>query len=134
MIPIRDALISKRILIPSSTCVMCDFSLETANHLVISCNFAHWICTAVFQWLKIPMPRYSLCVFELLGHIKNYNLHPRISKAVYLVIATICWTLWRVRNEAIFQGKRGLAPKVFSDIKAATFLWVTTRAGFRDLC
>ncbi|KAJ0492193.1 hypothetical protein HanIR_Chr12g0572071 [Helianthus annuus] len=43
-------------------------------------------------------------------------------KAVYLIIAATCWTIWRIRNDANFRSKTSQISRAVGDIKALSFL------------
>ncbi|MFS7958512.1 hypothetical protein Hanom_Chr07g00679491 [Helianthus anomalus] len=72
-------------------------------------------------------------------YIESYCLSKEKKKAVYLVIATTCWTLWRIRNNQIFNQKLTHVTRAVGDVKALSFLWMKARAGkvnldWKDWC
>ncbi|MFS7958257.1 putative reverse transcriptase zinc-binding domain-containing protein [Helianthus anomalus] len=127
-LPTRDALALRNIHIPFVACALCNSATESMDHLLISCQYAHLVWTAVSLWVKIPLPRYLLSLVELMEYIDSYTSSQERKKAVYLIIAATCWTLWQIRNNLIFKGKTTNASRAVGDIKAISFLWVKTRA------
>ncbi|KAJ0469380.1 putative reverse transcriptase zinc-binding domain-containing protein [Helianthus annuus] len=65
-IPTREALARRNITLPSATCALCDLVEESADHLLITCQYAQQVWVATSLWTKIPLPRYLLSVVELL--------------------------------------------------------------------
>ncbi|KAJ0511325.1 putative reverse transcriptase zinc-binding domain-containing protein [Helianthus annuus] len=132
-IPTRDALALRNIYIPSTLCVLCNTHNESMDHLLISCQYSHLVWTVISLWVKIPLPRYLISIVGLLEHIDAHSVSKEKKKAVYLIIAATCWTLWRIRNNVIFNGKATQISRAISDIKALSYLWIKARAGFVDL-
>ncbi|KAJ0855549.1 putative reverse transcriptase zinc-binding domain-containing protein [Helianthus annuus] len=118
----------RRVPIPSDRCMMCNNGIESADHLLITCEFAQQVWTAVSLWIKVPLPRYLLSVVELLEFVKNIGLKGIKRKTIYLVVATVSWSLWLARNETIFKNKVYQVFKVNGDIKVLSYLWITSRA------
>ncbi|KAJ0613760.1 putative RNA-directed DNA polymerase [Helianthus annuus] len=61
-IPTKDALAIRNIHIPSKTCVLCNVQNESVDHLLISCQYAQLLWSAISSWIKTPFPRYLLSV------------------------------------------------------------------------
>ncbi|XP_021971289.1 uncharacterized protein LOC110866451 [Helianthus annuus] len=132
-IPTRDALAIRNIQLPSVLCVLCNICNESVDHLLISCQYAQLVWTAISLWVKIPIPRYMLSLVGLMEHIQSHCSLQDKKKAVYVIIAATCWTLWRVRNNVFFNGKTTNVSRAVGDIKALSFLWVKSRAGKKEL-
>ncbi|XP_021971591.1 uncharacterized protein LOC110866755 [Helianthus annuus] len=120
-IPTRDALAIRNIQIPSVVCALCSICSESVDHLLISCQYAQLVWTAISLWVKIP-PRYVLGLVGLLEHIQSHCSSQEKKKAVYMIIAATCWILWRIRNNVIFNGKTTNASRKVGDIKALSFV------------
>ncbi|KAJ0513971.1 putative reverse transcriptase zinc-binding domain-containing protein [Helianthus annuus] len=132
-IPTRDALVIRNTHIPSVLCVLCNTRNESMDHLLISCQYAQLVWTTISLWVKIPLPRYLLSVVGLLEYIEAHSSSQDKKKVVYLIIAATCWTLWRIRNNVIFNCKTTHVSRAVGDIKVLSFLWVKARAGKTDL-
>ncbi|KAJ0575244.1 putative RNA-directed DNA polymerase [Helianthus annuus] len=132
-IPTREALAIRNINIPSVLCALCGSTSESVDHLLISCQYAQLVWTAISLWVKIPLPRYLLSLVELLEHIESYCSSKEKKKALYLVAAATCWTLWRIRNNLIFNQKTTHVSRAVGDVKALSFLWMKARAGKMEL-
>ncbi|KAF5791605.1 hypothetical protein HanRHA438_Chr09g0408471 [Helianthus annuus] len=90
-----------------------------------------WIL--IFQWMKIPLPRYILSVVQLLEFIGSYKGGKKLNRAVYTVAAATCWNIWLMRNAVIFKSKPPDIAKLISDIKAISYTWIKNRAGLSDI-
>ncbi|KAJ0619222.1 putative RNA-directed DNA polymerase [Helianthus annuus] len=132
-IPTRVSLALRNIHLPSVLCALCNSASESVDHLLISCQYAQLVWTAVSLWVKIPLPRYLLSLVGLMEHIESQCSSQEIKKAVYLIAAATCWILWRIRNNLIFNGKITQVSRAVGDIKAISFFWVKARAGKTDL-
>ncbi|KAJ0547678.1 hypothetical protein HanIR_Chr08g0374861 [Helianthus annuus] len=66
-------------------------------------------------------------------YIESHSSSQDKKKAVYLIIAATCWSLWRIRNNLIFNGRTTHVSRAVGDIKAISFLWVKARAGKSEL-
>ncbi|XP_021984601.1 uncharacterized protein LOC110880044 [Helianthus annuus] len=120
-IPTREALVIRNINIPSITCALCGSNAETVDHLLISCQYAQLVWTAISLWVKLPLPRYLLSLVRLLEYIESYCSSEEKRKAIYLVTAATCWTLWRIRNNLIFNQKKTQVSRAVGNVKALSF-------------
>ncbi|XP_035832997.1 uncharacterized protein LOC118481817 [Helianthus annuus] len=127
-IPTKEALAIRNVPMPSLVCVMCNKELESADHLLITCEFAQQLWVGVSQWMKITLPRYLLSVVDLLNYINNLQMEGNKQKAVYMISATVCWSLWKARNDKIFNNKACQLSKMMGEVKALSFLWLSSRA------
>ncbi|KAJ0853546.1 putative RNA-directed DNA polymerase [Helianthus annuus] len=129
----KEALQIRRLHLNSSNCVLCNESLESVSHLLITCDMAQQTWILIFQWMKIPLPRYILSVVQLLEFIGSYKGGKKLNRAVYTVAAATCWNIWLMRNAVIFKSKPPDIAKLISDIKAISYTWIKNRAGLSDI-
>ncbi|KAJ0531951.1 hypothetical protein HanIR_Chr09g0391301 [Helianthus annuus] len=107
---------------------MCDLQTETTNHLLISCGFAQQVWVAISLWIKTPLPRYLLSVVKLMEFIRNMWFRGHKKKEIYMIMAATSWSLWMARNKTIFNNKASHVYKIIGEIKAPSFLWISSRA------
>ncbi|KAI7727982.1 hypothetical protein M8C21_019872, partial [Ambrosia artemisiifolia] len=55
-----------------------------------------------------------------------------VEEAVFMVIQTTLWLVWKWRNEIIFNGKRVNICRLKEEIKSLTFLWVKNSGNVGD--
>ncbi|KAJ0853894.1 putative reverse transcriptase zinc-binding domain-containing protein [Helianthus annuus] len=127
-IPTREALARRNITLPSASCVLCNLVEESADHLLVTCQYAQQVWVAISLWFKMPLPRYLLSVVELLEFAQQQQLADNKKKVIYTIIASVCWLLWRTRNDLIFNNKYKQVQKIIGEIKALSFLWINSRS------
>jgi hypothetical protein len=83
-------------------CCFCD-STETVNHLFITCPFVKIIWRMVYLTYNIPPPANVTNMFGkwLNGVCKDDKHKIRVG------ISAICWSVWRTRNDIIFNKQNG---------------------------
>ncbi|XP_022031178.1 uncharacterized protein LOC110932129 [Helianthus annuus] len=128
----KEALQILRIHLPSVNCVLCNEEIESVNHLLVTCGLAQQIWAVIFQWMKIPLPRYILSVVQLLEFTDSYQGIKKYKRAVYTAVATTCWIIWKTRNDVIFKSKPPVLAKIIGDIKVVSFSWVCNRSELKD--
>lgn len=79
--------------------VFCD-SLESIDHLFLSCPFARIIWRMVYFAYNIPPP----------SNIGNWlNWVDKMSKArIRIGVSALCWSIWTCRNNIVFKKNRVL--------------------------
>ncbi|KAM0062163.1 putative reverse transcriptase zinc-binding domain-containing protein [Helianthus debilis subsp. tardiflorus] len=117
----KEALQIRHIHLTSVNYVLCNWELESVNHLLITCDLAQQIWLVVFEWMKIPLARYILSVGQLLEFIDSYKGVKKFKRAVSTVVTATCWNTWRTRNEVIFKNKSPVFAKLIGDIKATSY-------------
>ncbi|XP_022018935.1 uncharacterized protein LOC110918967 [Helianthus annuus] len=129
----REALMIRRFHLPSNQCILCNNTLESADHLLVSCETAKQVWLIIFQWMKLPIPSYMISVVQVLEIINSYKSQKNTKRAIYAVVAATCWNLWKMRNEIIFKQKAFSVAKLIGDIKAISFTWIKNRADLGEL-
>ncbi|KAJ0876617.1 putative kelch-type beta propeller, reverse transcriptase zinc-binding domain-containing protein [Helianthus annuus] len=129
----REALHLRHIRLPSTSCVFCSNETETVNHLLVTCDTAQEVLTVIFQWMKLPLPRYTLSIVQLLEFIHSHKCQKNVKRWIYAVVAATCWCIWLMRNDFIFKQKQPSMQKLVTDIKAISYTWIKNRAGLSDL-
>ncbi|XP_021985657.1 uncharacterized protein LOC110881815 [Helianthus annuus] len=132
-IPTKEALMARRISLPSASCIFCNDVIETVDHLLVTCDFAQQVWTLILQWINIHLPRFTLSVIQLSEQILSHKTHKALKRAIWAVVAATCWNIWRTRNDFIFKHKSPQLTKLIGDIKAHSFLWVQSRASLPDI-
>ncbi|KAJ0554379.1 hypothetical protein HanRHA438_Chr08g0362181 [Helianthus annuus] len=74
---------------------------------------------------------YGFFLFEV-GDVPRYHKMARGNKkwknAVYTIMQTAVWVIWKARNEAIFKGKQPRVSSLIEEIKVLGYLWFKSRA------
>ncbi|KAJ3701224.1 hypothetical protein LUZ61_004929 [Rhynchospora tenuis] len=103
------------------SCICCTGNiLETSSHLFVHCPFARSIWDISQICLNLPF----LC-FPL--DIKSFWLEnrSRLRQPWDTIWAAVTWTLWKERNNRIFNGKSKTAFLLFREIRSLIGFWKT---------
>ncbi|XP_022041328.1 uncharacterized protein LOC110943906 [Helianthus annuus] len=122
-----EGLIKRNIVQSSPLCSLCGDYPENADHLLIHCYVASNIWQKVAEWCNIS-PIFAFNFRELLESSNINGLKKSKKKALYAIILTTCWIIWKGRNDKIFRGKKVNYEELLSEIKAQSHLWITNRA------
>ncbi|KAL0291713.1 UNVERIFIED_CONTAM: hypothetical protein Sangu_3261800 [Sesamum angustifolium] len=87
-----------------SSCSLCINTQETAKHLFFECPFSNLVWTNIRQWLGIHR-RMSTLLSAVKWLIKEKTRSSVQNKARLIALACTVYSLWRHRNEVIFEGK-----------------------------
>jgi hypothetical protein len=111
----------------SSACVMCGVGAETEHHLFLACPFAWKIWMLVCSWFGVvEVILGSLCSF-LECFLKSISRGKKSRQGILLVWHAVLWSLWRVRNEKIFQQKGNNVGEVLERIKRISWDWLLAK-------
>ena len=102
-----------------SWCVMCKQDSESINHLFLHCPLVYRVWIAVIQKFKVSwvLPQDVNQLIEgpfMVGREKKTKL------MWSLAIHAILWTVWRERNQRIFENKE----QSFANIIDSVYYWV----------
>ncbi|KAJ0570205.1 putative RNA-directed DNA polymerase [Helianthus annuus] len=126
-LPTLENLARRNIQVGSLMCKFCGEMQETSEHLFISCGLSQSVWEFVRTWCQLH--RFVLFdVKDALQYHKDARGSKRWKTAIYTVIQTTLWCIWRARNEAIFNGKQPMARNIKEEIKVLGFLWLKNRA------
>ncbi|PWA40954.1 RNA-directed DNA polymerase, eukaryota, Reverse transcriptase zinc-binding domain protein [Artemisia annua] len=131
-LPTTDLLLQRKIAIPSTTCLLCNTSVESIQHLFLECPFADILWSLMLSWCKIPLrrPLQAKDLFEL--HM-DPSIPPNKAKHINLVVLSYCWTIWKVRNERVFSNKEPSIRFAMKEIKTTSYLWLANRTNSSEL-
>ncbi|KAJ0507400.1 hypothetical protein HanRHA438_Chr11g0483191 [Helianthus annuus] len=115
------------ILIGPSMCPLCNMASESADHIFASCYVASVIWNAVSRWCGLdPIDVSSVRdIFEIHRLAADSSYKRQVIDAI---ITTTCWTLWKTRNNIIFNNGSFKVDGIKGEVKSSSFLWVKYRA------
>lgn len=76
--------------------------METTDHILFQCPIASFLWTffrGMLGWSRLPSSMEALFVEVI------YNLHGKLRSLTLLICAGALWTLWKTRNDIVFNGK-----------------------------
>ncbi|MFS7978149.1 hypothetical protein Hanom_Chr10g00912221 [Helianthus anomalus] len=90
------------------------------------CLGLHWILVQALWFLFVRGGRRSKIPQDGSGKKKWKN-------AVYTIMQTAVWVIWKALNEAIFKGKQPRVSSLIEEIKVLGYLWFKSRAKAAEL-
>ncbi|KAK1436346.1 hypothetical protein QVD17_02125 [Tagetes erecta] len=128
----RLALSYRGIPLDSTRCPHCGDYDESANHLLVSCYIAHLVWQHISSWCKIP-PLFAFTTKDILEAHKHINVSSKKKKIIQAIILTACWSLWKTRNERIFEDKEVILSNLLQDIRSLGFIWIKNRSSLKSV-
>ncbi|GJR12762.1 RNA-directed DNA polymerase, eukaryota [Tanacetum coccineum] len=104
-LPTRSNLARRGVLVPSSSCLICNVSDEDLAHLLFRCDLAIEVTRLVYRWWNlvwIPLDSY----ISWLSWIKALRMNSRSKSVLEGVFYTAWWSIWSYRNQILFSAKK----------------------------
>ncbi|RDX74965.1 TMV resistance protein N, partial [Mucuna pruriens] len=96
----------RRKLVNSPLCPICGTEPETVEHVFLVCPWTRpfWFGSD-FQWCNdvSPVQSFQLWLYQKLVEIQR--IYPENANHVSALVGSICWAIWKGRNEFVFEGK-----------------------------
>ncbi|KAL9691852.1 hypothetical protein QQ045_012279 [Rhodiola kirilowii] len=108
-------------------CVLCGKASESADHLLIHCEWSWKLWAALIRWwgANWVMPETTKILLEswtITGSSKSYK---RVWKTMGYAIL---WTIWEERNNRCFQNKKREAEEIKELVKSRLAWWAKYRS------
>ncbi|XP_022003009.1 uncharacterized protein LOC110900426 [Helianthus annuus] len=132
LLPTVDALSRRNIHVGPQLCSICETNMESVDHLFTGCPIFMEVWQLVFSWCQVP-PFFVFHVRDLLCLHLTAKSGTRAKKAFYGVILTAFWSIWKARNDHIFNQKKVSVRRIMEEIKVMSYLWITKRGRMTDM-
>ncbi|KAJ0436283.1 putative reverse transcriptase zinc-binding domain-containing protein [Helianthus annuus] len=126
-LPTVSALRRRNISIQNPMCRLCGDFEETLEHLFVSCQFSQTIWHLISQWCHLP-PIFAFHFHDLITIHQNLGGSKKRRKVYHAIILTVLWSLWRTRNNAVFNNKPPQVTAVIEESKSLSYLWIKNRS------
>ncbi|KAL7189991.1 hypothetical protein ACSBR1_039601 [Camellia fascicularis] len=104
------------------SCIFCRNELETVNHLLLCCPFSWRIWSNIINWWGVSWVL-SGSVSSLLQWWDGYRFNKK-EKVIWKVMPlAVLWSIWRKRNEMVFNGTQVVLERLCELIKIRIALW-----------
>ncbi|CAK8536393.1 unnamed protein product [Lathyrus sativus] len=107
----------------NSDCAFCSSSIEDVSHLFFSCSKSSLVWNRICEWVDIEYISEDCCSLHakvwksrLPGHCKEYKIN-----SIWFIS---CWSLWRARNNIIFNNASIDIEDIVFDIKVFSWNWL----------
>jgi hypothetical protein len=128
-IPTKSNLSVRQVLAPDTSldCVMCLGELESANHMFLHCQFAMKVWENVMRWLgfHFMIPPNLFILWENWDGVSGVK---KMCNGFRMIWHAVVWSLWRARNDRIFNNKIGEVDALVEDIKVLSWRWHLDRS------
>ncbi|GAU34172.1 hypothetical protein TSUD_162720 [Trifolium subterraneum] len=84
-------------------CVGCEELLESSSHLFMHCKVAHLVWYEIFKWLGVVLVM-PPNLFYLFDYFSAAAFSKKSSKGFRMVWHAVLWSIWKARNNKIFNG------------------------------
>jgi hypothetical protein len=107
-------------------CIWCGNARESSSHLFLHCNVTMVVWYEIFKWLGVVVvipPN----LFHLYDCVSEAAKNKRIRKGFRLVWHTVIWSIWRARNNFIFNNVVTAPLDLVEEIKVLSWRWSADR-------
>ncbi|GKA96279.1 RNA-directed DNA polymerase, eukaryota, reverse transcriptase zinc-binding domain protein [Tanacetum coccineum] len=125
-LPTRSILDYRGVDLDSVLCPSCHDAIETKEHICISCEVAKEVWSLIFKWWDIQLNT-PIDLLKTISLADEDVISRPFSRFFDVVVQTILWHLWRFRNEMVFTARRPSKNLLLSEIKLASFSWISSR-------
>ncbi|KAK2381610.1 hypothetical protein QL285_069201 [Trifolium repens] len=107
-------------------CVMCGSGVESTTHLFLHCEKAAAVWYAVMKWLgfMVIVPPDLVSSFVILG---EHGKGKKEKLCLSLIWNSYVWSVWKFRNEFIFNNKEVVIEEVIEHVKFQSWKWFVGR-------
>ncbi|MFS7999333.1 putative RNA-directed DNA polymerase [Helianthus anomalus] len=126
-LPTKCALAIRNISVQNNLCALCGDYVETSEHLFVACQFAQIVWQNIADWCNTP-PIYAFELNDVLSTHETCSGNSSKKKGIHALVLVTIWSLWKLRNDSVFNNSVPHTTKILDEIKAMSFLWVKNRA------
>ncbi|MCH96298.1 F-box family protein [Trifolium medium] len=123
----KDNLFKRGILQYQQTnCALCELAVESSVHLFLHCDCSSKVWYDIMRWLGLVViiPSNLASSFGLLvGCGKN----KRSRECLALIWNSLLWTIWKVRNDFVFNNKEVVIEEMVDQVKTQSWKWFIGR-------
>ncbi|XP_023732085.1 uncharacterized protein LOC111879884 [Lactuca sativa] len=122
-IPTSVALSKRGVNVTSTMCYHCGEVEETSDHMLIQCSYAKTIMKWILKWCNIQPENFST-VHDTLDYASNWGNCPKKKRRLLGIFYGTMWSIWKSRNDRVFNNKRLQPTKLMDIIMSTLFIWV----------
>ena len=124
-IPTAEALAVRGVLSGPTSCVRCS-GTDSTNHILVTCPFATLIRSWITNWCGVDLSHVAN-VDEVLLLVKSWGRCPKLKRILTSICYGMLWSLWKARNNRVFNKRIVSASSVFDEILSSVFFWLKHR-------
>ncbi|GKB45218.1 RNA-directed DNA polymerase, eukaryota, reverse transcriptase zinc-binding domain protein [Tanacetum coccineum] len=108
------------------TCPICVGNVESNDHIFFSCDTAVQVWYRVRIWCDGVVPQLG-SFSDWFEWLNNWPVLNGKRDRMYIICATMLWTLWRYRNNVVFNSQFMRRSDIFDCICLYSFSWIKYR-------
>ncbi|XP_057543980.1 uncharacterized protein LOC130823377 [Amaranthus tricolor] len=111
--------------VDDTVCIICGTQFETTDHLFFMCDFSYQCVEALKRWVRVTWS------IKNMNDIYRTRRMPKTKlKLIEAIFGNLVYTIWNVRNEAVWQKKVTTFRRVVESIKTNSKLSNAKRVHF----
>jgi hypothetical protein len=131
-VPTRENLCKRGIIHSGETlCPLCGRELETTNHLFLHCSFAGAVWYALNRWLGVVVVLPGEVIMSY-GQLVGSGRNKKIRKGFSSVWLAFVWTIWKTRNDKIFNNVDGDVEVALECIQRISWQWFLNKVALNS--
>jgi hypothetical protein len=110
----------------ATSCVFCDSAVESTIHLFLHCPVSSKVWYEIMRWLgvNVIVPHNLVSAFATLV---SYGRGKRNTDCLALIWVSFMWSIWRFRNNVVFNNKVLIIEELVDYIKFQAWKWFVGR-------
>nr|KAJ0223035.1 hypothetical protein LSAT_V11C200066810 [Lactuca sativa] len=123
------ALQRRGVWLESTTCKYCNHEEECGDHILVQCPFARLVMKWVFKWCGIHTDPFNT-IAEVLNFATGWGNCPKKRRILQVICYGTLWSIWRARNDRLFNNQRISHTLLADRIKFIVFTWIKFKRTF----
>ena len=124
-IPTAEALAVRGVHYGPTSCVRCS-GMDSTNHILVLCPFATLIRSWITKWCGVDLSHVAT-VDDVLMLVKSWGRCPKKKRIFTSICYGMLWSIWKARNDRVFNNRIATASTVFDEILSSVFFWLKHR-------
>ncbi|GKE78549.1 hypothetical protein Tco_1544669 [Tanacetum coccineum] len=112
--------------IQSILCPMCNGNVEFSSHIFFECDIASKVWRMVQNWCDITLSSFS-SHDQMRSWLCSWQVSKEKNHCVSVIFASLCWWLWRYRNNVTFYAHPMRKSDLFDNIRSSSYNWLSHR-------
>lgn len=124
-VPTKNNLLRRGIVVDDrdKICTFCFHPLEDIGHLLCSCSFSYDVWRKCFDWLGFEMVGSNILRNHYCQFVTGQG-GKTMKKMLNIIWQSVCWSIWKARNDAIFKGTRINTGDILEGVKFRSWKWL----------